>query len=176
MSDSIQRANAENYGNEIARLRVRLNRRTASASSSALTVETECSQKDFTELCVASLSESRVQISMNVDAMNARRLDIATIQLQRNDMKTLFLIILNSSDYGKYSGEILVTSRDKIVEATALENRKFRRINQLDDNIANTLQTSVACSSTNCRRAWVDAARSLQPGSVLREAVRKGLS
>nr|WP_303771992.1 hypothetical protein [Actinomyces oris] len=176
MSDSIQQANTENYNNKTPRLRVRLNRFTASASGSALAAETECSQKDFTELCVTSLSESRVQISMNVDAMNARRLDIATIQLQRNDMKTLFLIILNSSDDGKYSGEILVTSRDKIVEATALENRKFRRINQLDEDIADTLQTSVACSSTKCRRAWVDAARSLPPGSVLREAVRKGLS
>lgn len=175
MSDSIQQANTENYNNKTPRLRVRLNRFTASASGSALAAETECSQKDFTELCVTSLSESRVQISMNVDAMNARRLDIATIQLQRNDMKTLFLIILNSSDDEKYSGEILVTSRDKIVEATALENRKFRRINQLDEDIADTLQTSVSCSSTKCRRAWVDAARSLPPGSVLREAVRKGL-
>jgi hypothetical protein len=176
MSDSVQRGNTDNYDTEIPRLRVRLNRYTASASSSALAIETECSQKEFTELCVANLSESRVQISMNVDAMNARRLDIATIQLQRNDMRTLFLVILNSSDDGKYSGEILVTSRDKIVEATTLENHKFRRINQLDDDIANTLQTSVACASTNCRRAWIDAARSLSPGSVLREAVRKGLS
>lgn len=176
MDDSTRQDDMETINDEVPALRVRLNRYVVSAATASQSLEKECSQKDFMELCVTNISESQVQISLNADASHARRLDIATIQLQRNRRKTPFLIILNSSETGMYSGQIVVSSRERIVEATTLENHKLRQLSLFDDSIINMLQASVSCASTNCRRAWVDAARSLSPDSVLRDAIRKGLT
>ena len=176
MDDSTQQNSIETIAHNVPSLRVRLNRYAASAATTPKSLETECSQKDSMELCVTNISESQVQVSLTAEAPYARRLDIATVHLRRNRIKTSILIILNSSENGNYAGQVIVPSREKIVEATTLECQQLRQLNQFDDSVINTLQVSVSCASTNCRRAWVDAARSLSQDSLLREAIRKGLS
>lgn len=156
-------------------LRIQLDRFVLAAADQTMSQVEERSRVKGLELRVASITASRVVVTVMAETTIAKPLDVVVFNSETDAGPVATLVLVLAPDTERtLSGSAVISTRVRQVSGF-LEMPK--PLKDLDESLASVVSASVrAVSAQKSRQAWIDAARSLPQGHRLRDAIKEGFS
>ncbi len=156
-------------------LRIQLDRFVLAAADQTMSQVEERSRVEGLELRVASITASRVVVTVTAEATIAKPLDVVVFNSETDAGPVATLVLVLAPDTERtLSGSAVISTRVRQVSGF-LEMPK--PLKDLDESLASVVSASVrAVSAQKSQQAWIDAARSLPQGHRLRDAIKEGFS